>query len=82
MEYQVDRTIEYEIQRNLMTCAPYRDDFLFSKKVLHIRSLFTRSFSHSIISRSRFDNNAPDRCYFPHSVSLMMMINQITSSFF
>jgi hypothetical protein len=31
MEYQTDRQIEYEIQRNLMSCTPYRDDFLFSK---------------------------------------------------
>lgn len=31
MEYQTDRSIDYELQRNVMACAPYRDDFLFSK---------------------------------------------------
>ncbi len=31
MEYQTNRQIEFELERNLMTCTPYRDDFLFSK---------------------------------------------------
>lgn len=31
MEYQTDRRIQYELERNLMTCTPYRTDYLFSK---------------------------------------------------
>jgi len=31
MEYQTNRQIEYELERNLMSCTPYRNDFLFSK---------------------------------------------------
>ncbi len=36
MEYQSNRSIQYELQRNLMACTPYRDDYLFSKIFLLI----------------------------------------------
>jgi hypothetical protein len=45
MEYQTNRAIQYELERNLMTCAPYRNDFLFSK-------IKTTNF---LISNSIFD---------------------------
>jgi len=32
MEYQTNRSIQYELERNLMTCSPYRNDVLFSKE--------------------------------------------------
>ncbi len=33
MGYQTSRSIEFELERNLMTCTPFRDDYLFSKIV-------------------------------------------------
>jgi hypothetical protein len=36
MEYQTNRKIEYELERNLMACTPYRNDFLFSKIKIYI----------------------------------------------
>ena len=32
MEYQTNCSIQYELERNLMTCSPYRNDVLFSKE--------------------------------------------------
>ena len=31
LQYQTNRSIEYEFQRNLMACSPYRHDLLYSK---------------------------------------------------
>jgi hypothetical protein len=31
IEYQTNHPIQYELERNLMTCTPFRNDFLFSK---------------------------------------------------
>ena len=53
MEYQTNRSIDYEIQRSLMACTPFRDDFLFSKKTvsLYVFHFFIRSFLRSIGSQ-------------------------------
>jgi hypothetical protein len=48
MEYKTNRRIEYELERNLMSCTPYRDDFLFSKiKNIYFHIQFYILFSAS-----------------------------------
>lgn len=60
MEYQTNRPIEYQLERNLMTCTPFRDDFLFSniwKKKYKSQISYFFIFSNSIKSRwHTYDN--------------------------
>lgn len=34
IEYQTNRPIQYELERNLMTCTAYRKDYLYSKTLV------------------------------------------------
>jgi hypothetical protein len=31
IEYQANRTIEYELERNVMACTPFHADYLYSE---------------------------------------------------
>lgn len=42
MEYQTNRSIQYELERNLMTCSPYRDDVLYSKSIGRQKERFSK----------------------------------------
>lgn len=39
IEYQTNRTMHYEFERNAMICAPYRADYLYSECVQSVKTL-------------------------------------------
>ncbi|CAF3811478.1 unnamed protein product [Rotaria magnacalcarata] len=39
MEYQTNRQIHFELERNLMTCTPYRNDLLFTSEPILINTI-------------------------------------------
>lgn len=69
MGYQTNRQIQFELERNLMTCTPFRADYLFSKinktySPLH-NPLF---FIFSICIKFYQHGYAIHRCYISYSV--------------
>ena len=38
IEYQTNRTMHYEFERNAMICAPYRADYLYSECISSVKT--------------------------------------------
>ena len=80
ISYYTNRTVDYEIERNLMTCTPFREDYLFSKSMktgpmriklsFHFQYFVTfHVFLHFSIRRKSIDDHfGHGRFYFFNSV--------------